>query len=70
MQFALEILLCPLPNDLNVIDKKKKKKNPPNNGTIVVFNLPENAYNNDIHSKFAHFGDIRDIRSTPNKKSQ
>ena len=48
----------------------KKKKNPPNNGKIVVFNLPENAYNNDIHSKFDRFGDIHDIRSTSNKKTQ
>lgn len=53
-------------NDLNVIDKK----NPPNNGTIVVFNLPENVINADVLSNFNSFGDIRDIRKTPNKKSQ
>ena len=53
-------------NDLKVIDKK----NPPNNGTIVVFNLPEKVKEEDIYSKFKEFGDIKDIRRTPNKNTQ
>ena len=53
-------------NDIKIIDKK----NPPNNGTIVVFNLPEIAKDEDIYSIFQQFGDIKDIRRTPNKHTQ
>lgn len=46
------------------------KKHPPNNGTIVVFNLPENASDNEIRNIFQSFGQIKDIRKTPNKNTQ
>lgn len=46
------------------------KKHPPNNGTLVLFNLPNNVSNDKIYSLFSGFGQIRDIRNTPNKYSQ
>lgn len=46
------------------------KKNPPNNGTIIVFNLPEKALDEDILSYFGCFGEIKGIRRTPNKNTQ
>lgn len=48
----------------------KDKKRPPNNGTIVVFNLPDLASDAEIYHTFSKFGQIRDIRKTPNKSSQ
>lgn len=53
-------------NEESVIDKK----HPPNNGTIVIFNLPESFKDEEIVKKFEKFGDIRDIRKTPNKNNQ
>lgn len=51
-------------------DPVTDKKHPPNNGTIVVFNLPGNVNDGEIRQKFEQFGDIRDIRKTPNKSTQ
>lgn len=53
-------------NELPVIDKK----HPPNNGTIVIFNLPESATDYEIIQAFMKYGDIKDIRRTPNKNTQ
>lgn len=45
-------------------------KKPNNNGTIVIFHLPNNISNEELNTFFNRFGEIREIRSTPNKNSQ
>ena len=39
-----------------------------NQGTIVVFNLDETISHNTIQQLFNVYGEIKDIRQTPNKK--
>ena len=46
------------------------KRHPPNNGTIIVFNLPEKVSNDEIVLNFSPFGQIKDIRKTPNNNTQ
>ena len=45
-------------------------KRPPNNGTIVVFHLPNGITDQHIDSSFSSFGEIREIRGTPQKPGQ
>ncbi|EKE41361.1 hypothetical protein ENUP19_0003G0044 [Entamoeba nuttalli] len=45
-----------------------RDKNQINHGSIVVFNLDETITNTLIHQIFSQFGEIKDIRQTPNKK--
>ena len=43
---------------------------PLNNGTLVIFNLPEGYDNQRLQNRFSDYGDIKQIRSTPSKKTQ
>ena len=45
-------------------------KKPKNNGTIVLFHLPKEINENELHDIFSTFGKIRQIRNTPSKTSQ
>jgi RNA recognition motif-containing protein len=60
---SVSISFAPLP-------KIEDMKKPPNNGTIVVFHLPNGVTQEQIHSAFSQFGDIRQIRGTPSKPTQ
>ena len=50
--------------------KVEYSKHPPNEGTIVIFNLPTDITTEQLISYFGIFGDIKDIRSSPNKQTQ
>jgi len=39
-----------------------------NQGTLVVFNLDSNISNDELRSIFCKYGEIKEIRETPNKK--
>ena len=39
-----------------------------NQGTLVVFNIEFSVTNNDLKELFGQYGDIKEIRETPNKK--
>lgn len=45
-------------------------RRPPNNGTIVVFHLPAGVTESHIENSFGCFGQIREIRGTPQKPGQ
>ena len=45
-------------------------RRPPNNGTIVVFHLPAGVTEAHIEKSFSCFGQIREIRGTPQKPGQ
>jgi hypothetical protein len=42
----------------------------PNNGSIVVFKLKRSVTDDAVRAFFARFGDIKDLRSTPEKGTQ
>ena len=60
---VISVTFAPLPVFL---DPKK----PPNNGTIVIFKLPSGITDDQIHTIFGQFGEIRQIRGTPTKPQQ
>jgi len=49
------------------------KENPPgsesNQGTLVVFNLDESITDNELLRVFNQFGEVKEIRETPNKRN-
>lgn len=50
------------------IPKDNPSEKDQNQGTLVVFNLDPSITNEDLSSIFGAFGEIKEIRETPNKK--
>jgi protein phosphatase 1 regulatory subunit 42 len=48
-----------------IVDPKKV----PNTGTIVVLHLRPTVTNKAVKNEFSHFGEVRDVRSTPDRRS-
>eukprot|EP01095_Lingulamoeba_sp_RSL-Kostka_P001468 TRINITY_DN1204_c0_g2_i1.p1 TRINITY_DN1204_c0_g2~~TRINITY_DN1204_c0_g2_i1.p1 ORF type:complete len:364 (+),score=84.74 TRINITY_DN1204_c0_g2_i1:281-1372(+) len=55
--------------DIHYSIPKSSKASNKNHGTLVVFNLNSSLNNQDLSSIFGSFGEIKDIRHTPNKTS-
>lgn len=49
-------------------DKSATLPSPSNHGTLVVFNLDPNTTAEEIRGLFGSIGDVKEIRSTPNKR--
>lgn len=50
------------------IPKDNPSEKDQNQGTLVVFNLDPSTTNNDLKLIFGQYGEIKEIRETPNKK--
>jgi RNA recognition motif-containing protein len=48
----------------------KDRKHPPNNGTIVIFHLVEGISDAQLEGELKRFGEIRQIRSPPDRTTQ
>jgi RNA recognition motif-containing protein len=46
------------------------RKRPPNSGTIVIFHLVEGITDEQLREELSRFGQIRQIRSPPDRKTQ
>ncbi|KAJ6241279.1 protein mei2-like 4 [Anaeramoeba flamelloides] len=53
--------------DLSYINPNKNGSKNINQGTLVVFGLNEFISNKELEMKFSQYGQVREIRSTPNK---
>lgn len=51
-------------------EEVKNPKKPPNCGTIVIFHLVTETTSQELEELFSQFGEIRQIRSTPQKQKQ
>lgn len=56
-------------SQINCIQNNNSKK-PRNNGTIVLFHIPKEIDEKELHEIFSNFGKVRQIRNTPFKFSQ
>eukprot|EP01087_Luapelamoeba_hula_P013652 TRINITY_DN3903_c0_g1_i1.p1 TRINITY_DN3903_c0_g1~~TRINITY_DN3903_c0_g1_i1.p1 ORF type:complete len:1014 (-),score=195.59 TRINITY_DN3903_c0_g1_i1:223-3264(-) len=50
------------------IPKDNPSEKDQNQGTLVVFNLPPSITNEELTMVFSDYGDVKEIRHTPNKK--
>ena len=55
-------------SQINLLNNNSNK--PKNNGTIVLFHIPKEINEKELHDIFSNFGKIRQIRNTPFKYSQ
>jgi len=53
-----------------ILEKVVDRKSVPNNGTIVVFKLGKRVTDEEVRPIYEKFGEIRDLRSTPEKGTQ
>eukprot|EP01118_Nematostelium_gracile_P011773 TRINITY_DN4235_c0_g1_i4.p1 TRINITY_DN4235_c0_g1~~TRINITY_DN4235_c0_g1_i4.p1 ORF type:complete len:720 (+),score=121.49 TRINITY_DN4235_c0_g1_i4:327-2486(+) len=50
------------------IPKENPSEKDQNQGTLVVFNLDPSTTNDELKHIFEHYGEIKEVRETPNKK--